>query len=45
MDAEIRTLLADKRFVHALSGLLLPDEASQSRIGVLLERLHLLASV
>jgi hypothetical protein len=42
---EIRNLLANPGFIDALPGFLLPDPASQSRIGIVLERLHHLASI
>ena len=41
---EIARLLANPGFIDALPGFLLPDRASQSRIGIVLGRLHRLAS-
>jgi hypothetical protein len=45
IQAEIRSLLANGRFLDALPGCLLPDAASQSRIGIVLKRLEGLASI
>jgi predicted nucleotidyltransferase len=42
---EIAKLLANRGFIDALPGFLLPDSASQSRIGMVLERLHDLTSI
>ena len=42
---EINLLLADRRFVDALPGYLLPDAASQERLGLVLERFRSLASL
>ena len=42
---EIAKLLASPGFIDALPGFLLPDAASQSRIGIVLRRLHDLASI
>jgi hypothetical protein len=42
---EIATLLANPGFMDALPGFLLPDGASQSRIGIVLVRLHDLALI
>ena len=42
---EIAKFLADPDFMDALPGFLLPDAASQSRIGIVLDRLHDLASI
>jgi hypothetical protein len=42
---EIAKLLASPGFIDALPGFLLPDAASQSRIGIVLARLHDLASL
>jgi predicted nucleotidyltransferase len=42
---EIAKLLANSGFVDALPGFLLPDAASQSRIGIVLGRLQELASI
>jgi hypothetical protein len=42
---EIAKLLANHDFIDALPGFLLPDAASQSRIGIVLERLRVLASI
>lgn len=38
--AEVRQLLETRPFIDALPGYLLPDEASQGRIGILLARLR-----
>lgn len=43
--AEIAKLLANPGFIDALPGFLLPDSASQSRIGIVLSRLQELASI
>ena len=37
--AETRKLLATREFLDALPGYLLPDEASQARVSILLDRL------
>jgi hypothetical protein len=42
---EIAKLLANPGFIDALPSFLLPDSASQSRIGIVLERLRNLASI
>ena len=42
---EIAKLLANPGFIDALPGFLLPDTASQSRIGIVLARLQNLASI
>jgi len=42
---EIGGLLTDPAFIDALPGFLLPDAGSQSRIGIVLRRLHDLASI
>jgi len=42
--SEIAKLLATRAFVNALPGYLLPDQASQARVSVLLERLKQIAS-
>jgi len=42
---EIAGLLANPGFIDALPGFLLPDSASQARIGIVLARLHDLASI
>ncbi len=42
---EVARLLANPRFIDALPGLLLPDFASQSRLGIVLGRLYDLASI
>ena len=42
---EIAKLLANPAFIDALPGFLLPDSASQSRIGIVIGRLHDLASI
>ncbi len=44
MQTEINGLLAEPRFIDALPGYLLPDAASQARIGTVLRRLKALAS-
>ncbi len=41
----IRSIIADSRFVDALPGFLLPDEASQGRLTLLLNRLRTLAQL
>lgn len=43
--AEIRKLLAIREFLDALPGYLLPDQASQARVSILLERLRKIAAV
>ena len=43
--AGFKGLLANPGFLDALPGYLLPDAASQSRIGIVLRRLEELASV
>jgi len=45
IGAEVRTLLRTPSFLDALPGYLLPDAISQSRIGIVLQRLEELASV
>lgn len=42
--AEIRKLLAVPEFLDALPGYLLPDQVSQARVSVLLERLKKIAA-
>jgi hypothetical protein len=42
---EIAKLLANPGFIDALPGFLLPDAASQSRIGIVLDRLQNLAPI
>lgn len=42
---EIAQMLANSGFIDALPGFLLPDPSSQSRIGIVLERLRGLASI
>jgi hypothetical protein len=42
---QIAKLLANPGFIDALPGFLLPDSATQSRIGIVLRRLHDLASI
>jgi hypothetical protein len=42
--AEIRKLLAIREFLDALPGYLLPDQASQARVSILLERLKKMAA-
>jgi predicted nucleotidyltransferase len=44
IEAETSRLLAARRFLDALPGYLLPDPASQSRIGIVLRRLESLAT-
>jgi hypothetical protein len=41
----VRTLLAESRFLDALPGYLLPDEASQARIGQLVGKLRRLSEL
>jgi hypothetical protein len=41
----VRTLLAESRFLDALPGYLLPDDASQARIGQLLAKLRRLETI
>jgi hypothetical protein len=41
----IRSLMADPRFIDALPGFLLPDEASQGRLKILFDRLGRLARI
>lgn len=43
--AEIRKLLAIREFLDALPGYLLPDQASQARVSILLERLKKIAAL
>lgn len=43
--AEIRNLLATREFLDALPGYLLPDQASQARVSILLERLKKIAGL
>jgi hypothetical protein len=43
--AEIRKLLAIREFLNALPGYLLPDQASQARVSILLERLKKIAAL
>lgn len=43
--SEIAKLLANPPFLDALSGYLLPDQASQSRVSILLERLKKIAAI
>jgi hypothetical protein len=43
--AEIRKLLATGEFLDALPGYLLPDQASQARVSILLERLEKIAAL
>ena len=38
--AEFRKLFATREFLDALPGYLLPDQASQARVSILLERLR-----
>jgi len=42
---EIASLLANPGFIDALAGFLLPDAASQLRIGIVLRRLNDLSSI
>jgi hypothetical protein len=41
----VQTLLAESRFLDALPGYLLPDDASQARIGQLLAKLRRLETI
>jgi hypothetical protein len=43
--AEIRKLLGIRQFLDALPGYLLPDQASQARVSILLERLKKIAAL
>ena len=43
--AEIRKLFATREFLDALPGYLLPDQASQARVSILLERLQKIAAI
>jgi hypothetical protein len=43
--AEIRKLFATREFLDALPGYLLPDQASQARVSILLERLKKIAAL
>lgn len=43
--SEITKLLATQSFVDALPGYLLPDQASQARVSILLERLKKIAAI
>ena len=43
--AEIRKLLVIREFLDALPGYLLPDQASQSCVSILLERLKKIAAL
>jgi hypothetical protein len=45
IGAEIHRLLQDPVFTDALPGYLLPDQASQNRLGKLLQALRLLATL
>lgn len=45
LQGSLRQLLADPGFLDALSGFLLPDTASQSRLPLLLARLNRLSSI
>ncbi|HTS34733.1 MAG TPA: hypothetical protein VMH04_03615 [Candidatus Solibacter sp.] len=42
---EFRALLSNREFLDALPGHLLPDEASQQRIGLIVERMRKLISM
>jgi hypothetical protein len=44
IQVAFRGLLATRAFLDALPGFLLPDAASQIRLGLLLERLRMLAT-
>ena len=43
--SEIANLLATPAFLDALPGYLLPDQASQARVSILLERLNQIAAI
>jgi predicted nucleotidyltransferase len=43
--AEFRKLFATREFLDALPGYLLPDQASQARVSILLERLQKIAGL
>ena len=43
--AEIRKLLATAEFLDALPGYLLPDQASQARVSILIERLQKISAI
>ena len=43
--AEVRKLLVTREFLDALPGYLLPDQASQARVSILLDRLKKIASL
>ena len=43
--AEFRKLFATREFLDALPGYLLPDQASQARVSILLERLQKIAAI
>jgi hypothetical protein len=43
--AEIGKILGIRKFLDALPGYLLPDEVSQARLSILLERLKKIASL
>jgi hypothetical protein len=45
LQEEFGQLMANPRFVDALSGYLLPDAVSQSRIRLVMERLHQLLAL
>jgi hypothetical protein len=45
IGAEFRKLLATPEFLDALPGYLLPDQASQARVSILLERLQKIADI
>lgn len=42
--AQVRRLLSDQDFVYSVHGHMLPDEASQARVGIVLERLRRIAA-
>ena len=43
--AEFKKLLATAEFLDALPGYLFPDQASQARVSILLERLQKIAAI
>ena len=45
IGAEFRKLSATREFLDALPGYLLPDQASQARVSILLERLQKIAAI
>ena len=44
ISSEMKSLLATREFLDALPGYLLPDQASQARISMLVERLKNIAA-